>query len=62
MKILLEVLKAHLILVNLGVFEAVLNLVQSYLPANHFEHHQNVLRHQIAFPKSESPYFYRSKW
>lgn len=48
MEVLLEILKAHFVLVNLGVLVAVLYLVQGYLLPYCLEHYQNVLGHQVA--------------
>lgn len=51
MKILFEIFETHLILINFGIFEAILNLIQSDLSPDNLEHHQNIFRHQIPFSK-----------
>ena len=62
MKILFKIFKTHLILINLSILKTIFDLVQCYLSANHFKHHQYVLRYQIALPLSNLIYFYRSRW
>lgn len=60
--VLLEVFEAHLVLVDLRVFEAVLNLVQCDLSPHSFEHGHDVLRYQKAFPEWGSEYLSLSRW
>ena len=61
-EILLKIFKTHLILINFGILETILYLVQSYLSSDYLKHHQNILRNQITFPSSNQMYFYRSRW
>lgn len=46
--IFLEVLETHLVLVDLRVFEAILDLVEGYLAADCLEHRHHVLWDQVA--------------
>jgi hypothetical protein len=62
MEILLEVFEAHLVLVDLGILEAVFDLVEGDFAADDFEHHQDVLGHQVALPACTQKYFSRSRW
>lgn len=50
MKVLLEIFKTHLILINFSILETIFDLIQSYFPTNELEHYQNIFRHQIALP------------
>jgi hypothetical protein len=60
--ILLEVLEAHLVLVDLRVLEAVLDLVQSYLAPDGLEHRHHVFRHQVALPELKTHNLSLSRW
>jgi hypothetical protein len=51
MVVLFEVLEAHLVLVDLRVFEAVLDFVEGDFASNGFEHGHDVFGKQIAFPE-----------
>lgn len=48
-EIFLEVLKSHLIFINLHIFKTILNLIEADILINSTKNTDNVLRSQISF-------------
>lgn len=49
MEVLFEILKCHFIFVDLGVFETVFDIIQTYCFADHLKHPHDILWTQISF-------------
>ena len=54
MEILFEILKTHFIFINLGIFEAIFDLIKRDSPFDSLEHFHDILWREVAFPMLKS--------